>query len=187
MRLTGPAMSMTASGTMGKVLTFSIWKGIAYGRIRVIPINRNSALQKGVRSILGTLAKACRVVLTLAKDTPLTGTGSQFFIDAVAIAPSGQSWLSYLQQVMNGGFAALVSAYSGMTTVAGYYETQALDAGMSAYTDKSGVLHDAGEQLYILASFAVSYLGYTGFASGITTASSAEVIAFEAYVNESAA
>src|SRR5665648_922896 len=114
-RLTGPFMSLSASGTLGKTLTASIWKGQPYMRLRVIPINRNTTLQKAVRSALGTIAKACRAVLTLANDTPITGTGSEFFVDAVAIAPAGQSWLSYLQKVMNSVFAANVILFTALT------------------------------------------------------------------------
>jgi hypothetical protein len=188
MRLTGPGMSLSASGTFGKTITFSIWKGQAYGRLRVIPINRNSVGQQTVRSVLGTIAKAVRAVLTLANDTPVTGTGSQFFIDAVAVAPAGQSWLSYLQKVSNSEFAGNVSEYGALDgTHKGYWNDSATDIGMGSYIDKAGVTHTAGEQLYLLAKYAVGYLGYTSFATTPAEAVAVETDAFGVYVNTSAA
>ena len=180
-------MSLSASVTLGKVLTASIWKGQPYMRQRVIPINRNSTLQKAVRSALGTLAKACSAVLTLANDTPITGTGSQFFVDAVAVAPAGQSWISYLQKVMNAVFSANVGTFTALTTTKAYWSVTGTDIGLSSYVDKSGATHLSGEQLYHLAKFAVGYLGYDGFATTIDAAVQIEITAFGAYVNETIA
>ncbi len=56
-KLTGPCMSMTASGTLNKTLTFSIWKGRAYARQRVIPVNPRSANQTGMRCMFSFLSK----------------------------------------------------------------------------------------------------------------------------------
>ena len=186
-KLTGPFMSLSASGTLGKTLTASIWKGQPYMRLRVIPINRNTVGQQTVRSVLGTLAKACRAILTLANDPADPAMGSQFFQDAVAAAPAGQSWISYLQKVMNPAFAADVISYNALdSTHKGYWNTEAGLDGMSSYTDKAGVVHTAGEELYLLAKFAVGYLGYIGFAGGIDAATSAECISFGTYCQTSA-
>lgn len=186
-KLTGPFMSISASGTLGKTLTASIWKGQPYMRLRVIPVNRNSTGQKTVRSVLGTIAKAVRAVLTKAMDTPITGVGSRFFIDAVTKAPAGQSWVSFLQKVTNSAFAGLVLAYADLTSVATLYETAAGNIGMSSYIDKAGVTHTAGEQLYVLASFAVGSLSYAGFTAGIDSATAPQLASFGEYVHESAA
>lgn len=185
MRLTGPAMSLSASGTMAKTLTFSIWKGIAYGRVRVIPKNPKSTLQKAVRSALGTLAKACRAVLTITNDTEVIPMGSQFFVDAVAVAPAGQSWISYLQKVMNSAFTANVGTFTALTTTKGYWSVTADLLGLSSYTDKAGTVHLSGEQLYHLAKFAVGYLGYDAFTTTIDAAVQVEITAFGAYVADS--
>ena len=178
-------MSLSASGTLGKTLTASIWKGQPYMRLRVIPINRNSTLQKAVRSALGTLAKACRAVLTMANDVEDPATGSQFFVDAVAVAPAGQSWISYLQKVMNAAFTANVGTFTALTTTKGYWSVTGTLLGLSSYVDKSGVTHLSGEQLYHLAKFAVGYLGYTGFATTIDAAVQVEITAFGVYVQDS--
>lgn len=185
-RLTGPQFSLSASGTIGKTVVYSKWKGRAYSRLRVIPKNPKSTAQKAVRSILGTLAKAVRVVLTLAKDTATPAVGSQFFLDANVSAPAGQSWVSYFQQTTNAIFSSLRTTYEALTTVKGYYEAQAGDSGMSDYVDKSGTTQSAGLQLYLLANFAVSTLHYTGFASGINSASASELSTFADYLAVSA-
>jgi hypothetical protein len=180
-------MSLSASGTLGKTLTASIWKGQPYMRLRVIPINRNTTGQKTVRAVLGTLAKACRAVLTIANDTAIPAVGSAFFQKAVMVAPAGQSWISYLQKVSNSEFASNVSAFGALSvTIKGYYESAATDIGMGAYIDKMEVTHSAGEQLFLLAKFAVGYLAYDGFATTPEDASSAECIALATYVNTTA-
>ena len=185
-RLTGPFMSLSASGTLGKTLTASIWKGQPYMRLRVIPINRNSVGQKAVRSILGTLAKACRAVLTITNDTEVPPAGSQFFQDAVAIAPAGQSWISYLQKVSFGEFAANKILFDALdNTHDGYWQTTAGTLGMADYTDKAGVTHTAGEQLYLLGKFATSYLGYSAWDTTQDSAVQDEITAFGEYVQVS--
>ena len=186
-RLVMPAMSAEASGTLGGAIVFSNWKRLAYGRIRVTPKNPKSTDQKAVRSILGTVAKASRVILTKAKDTPITGLGSQAFLDGNSHAPAGQSWISFLQQVTNANFGTLVTAYGILTSVKTLYQAEAENIGMTSYTDKSAVTHTAGEQLYLLASFFSASCGYTGFADGIDDASEGELTAFGTYLTESTA
>jgi len=181
-KATAPFMSIGASGTIAKTLTASHWKGRPYLRHRVIPLNPKSTGQKVVRSALGTIAKACTAVLTKFVDTMLVG--SAFFQAGVSMAPAGQSWISFLQRSLNSAFSALVTSYGALSsTIKGYYVTGATDATLSDYTDKSGDVQTNGFQLYLLASFAVNQLGYTGFTSGIDSATSAEITAFVTYVH----
>ena len=49
-KLTAPMMSLAASGTLGKAVVFSTWKGTPYARVRVIPSNPRSGLQVGMRA-----------------------------------------------------------------------------------------------------------------------------------------
>jgi hypothetical protein len=51
-RVTGPLFSLTASGTIGDVLTYAKWKGLAYVRSRVIPENPQTDPQVSVRNTL---------------------------------------------------------------------------------------------------------------------------------------
>ena len=183
-KVTGPFMSLTASGTLANTITASIWKGVAYMRTRVIPKNPKSPLQKAVRSILGTLAKASRAVLTTkkAKLTSPSVDGSQFFLAAVVAAPSGQSWLSFMQQIMNGTFVDDIALYSALTSTKTYWGVGAAAAGLAAYTDVNSDTHDAGEQLYLLAKFATRTLGYSGWDTTQDAAVQVEVNSFVEYV-----
>jgi hypothetical protein len=65
--VTGPLMSMDASGTVGKTITFGKWKGRHYVRARVIPNNPKSAGQLGVRSMFRFLATQWAVLSAPAK------------------------------------------------------------------------------------------------------------------------
>lgn len=181
-KVNGPFMSLDASGTFANTLTASKWKGRPYMRLRVTPSNPKTAGQLAVRSILGTLAKASKAVLTSFAD--ILGVGSLFFVTARNLAPSGQSWISWLQKVMYPLFDGRVTAFAGLSgTIQGYYNAGGADATLASYIDVAGDTHTAGEQLYMLAYFAVNYLGYTGFAGGINAASEVEVDDFVEYVH----
>jgi len=62
---TAPLFGLGASGTIGKAITFSSWRGRTYVRKRVVPANPKSGLQVGMRAgfkfvtqIWGTLTTA---------------------------------------------------------------------------------------------------------------------------------
>ena len=57
-KVSGPAFSLDASGTIGKTLVFSKWKGRNYIRSHVIPSNPRSGGQTGMRAMFSFLAKA---------------------------------------------------------------------------------------------------------------------------------
>ena len=50
-KVTGPLMSMTASGTLGDAIVFSTWKGRPYVRQHVKPANPKSAGQIAIRAV----------------------------------------------------------------------------------------------------------------------------------------
>lgn len=56
-KVTGPGMSLDASGSLAKALVFSKWKGRNYIRQLVIPANPKSGGQVGVRSMFKFLAQ----------------------------------------------------------------------------------------------------------------------------------
>jgi len=56
-KLAGPALSLEASGTIAKTITFSRWKGRPYARARVVPSNPKSVGQVGMRAMFSFLAK----------------------------------------------------------------------------------------------------------------------------------
>jgi hypothetical protein len=51
-RLTGPLLSLDASGSIFKTIVYSKWKGLNYARLSVTPYNPKSAYQTGIRDTL---------------------------------------------------------------------------------------------------------------------------------------
>lgn len=56
-KLTGPMFSLTASGKFGKAIVYSIWKGIAYARMLIIPSNPNTDAQQSFRAMMTFLSQ----------------------------------------------------------------------------------------------------------------------------------
>lgn len=56
--VTGPLHSDSASGKFAGSLVYATWKGRPYVRQLVVPTNPKSALQSGIRAMLGWLANA---------------------------------------------------------------------------------------------------------------------------------
>jgi len=67
-RLTAPLLSLAASGTIAKAITYSSWKGIAYARTRVVPANPKSVAQLEVRGVFSTLNEMWKRMPQLARD-----------------------------------------------------------------------------------------------------------------------
>lgn len=51
-KVTGPFLSLDASGTLGGIMTGSKWKGVNYIRARVVPMNPKSEAQTAIRTVL---------------------------------------------------------------------------------------------------------------------------------------
>lgn len=67
-RLTGPLMSLGASGTIAKTLTYADWKGIAYARTRVIPSNPQSSSQSQTREVFAYLQDLYKFFPAIARE-----------------------------------------------------------------------------------------------------------------------
>lgn len=117
-KVTGPLMSMSASGKIGDAIVFSIWKGQAYVRQWLIPANPQSAGQGDTRIIMGGTGRACgKVGVTSPYNDKL---------QALGVIPSGQSKQSYLVKYIISHYLdtltkytaelAAVTAYSGITS-----------------------------------------------------------------------
>lgn len=154
-----PFMSINARGSIAGLLTASNWKGIPYLRLLVTPSNPRTTAQQAVRLILGSIAKAAHAVLTSFAD--MAGVGSPFFTAARDAAPSGQSWVSFLQQMSYSDSSAIDSGWTALGgTKQGYFTSTAGDVGLVDYTpafsEDPGYV--AGKQLYALAYFASNHL-----------------------------
>lgn len=149
-----PFMSINARGSIAGLLTASNWKGIPYLRLLVTPSNPRTSGQEAVRLIFGSIAKAAKAVLTSFAD--IAGVGSPFFTAARDAAPSGQSWISYLQQVSYGTDGAMQTAWGTLNgTKQGYFTTTATAIGLVDYVPSSNPNpgYVAGMQLFALAYF----------------------------------
>ncbi len=191
-KVTGPFMSIDASGTFAKLLTASKWKGRPYMRQRVDPSNPSTSGQIATRLILGDIAKAARSVLTSFAD--VEGEGSLFFQNARDLAPSGQSWISYLQKYASDIVAKAIAHWADLdSTEKGYFTTRAGEIGLSDYTPTlGGVMQTgltAGEQLMALGFFGKDYLESATAAAAVddNSPSDTEVHNLALYVNETTA
>lgn len=189
-KVTGPLMSLDASGTVGNTATFSKWKGRNYVRLRVTPQNPKTEDQATSRTYLGALGQALSSILTRAKDS--LHVGSQFWADAVSFAPAGQSWISFASRTILGtnfgNIAAVVTAYTALSsTPKGVYDTAAANLGLTNFSLSYGSAPAiaAGAQLYGLVKFATEQLGYTLSAGSLASPDAGGLADFVDYCTES--
>lgn len=185
-----PFMSINPSGSIAGLLTASRWKGRPYLRLLVTPSNPQTANQSATRSILGAVSKASKAVLTSFAD--IVGVGSPFFQSARDQAPSGQSWISWLQKESYNAKTGIDSGWTGLNaTIQGYFTSTAGDLGLVDYTPTypNGTSCAKGKQLYYLAYFASNSLTgaiKTSADKAIVGASQGDVDAFGDDVNKTA-
>lgn len=165
-KVTGPLMSLDASGTVGGTTVFSKWKGRNYVRLRVTPMNPKTSGQATARTYMGAIGQALSSILTRAKDS--MHVGSQFWADAVSFAPAGQSWMSFASKTINGtnfgNIAAVVTAFTALSSPnKAFYTAEAATMGLTDFSLSYGSAPAivSGAQLYAMVKFATEQLGYT--------------------------
>lgn len=87
-KLTGALLSMGASGTIGKTITYAAWKGVAYARQRVTPANPKTTKQTNNRAVWSMIGNAWlyapaaiqSAFNAYASGKPMTGR-NKFFSD----------------------------------------------------------------------------------------------------------
>ena len=126
-RVTGPLMSMEASGTIGKTLTFANWVGRQYVRRWTRPANPQTADQMDQRnafSVIGVGVSQANKCLQVNDST--TKTDEQAFRDKT---PSGMRWNGYIQKVLTGsgaaGYKAAKLAWGAISNKAAWENTAA--------------------------------------------------------------
>lgn len=83
-RVSGPFMSVDASGTIYKALTASIWKGRNYIRGYFIPNNPNTAAQQTQRTLMQSAVSGWQA---LTATTPASGaSGDELYKDKWNVA-----------------------------------------------------------------------------------------------------
>jgi len=132
-KTTGPLFSLTASGTVGKTITYSNWKGRPYVRRRVIPLNPMLAGQMAVRNALRCIAQAVVWAnLTVYFSPTATPTDK---VKIAAVTPDGYAWNGHLMGAAIGknsdGYTAMLAAWA------------ALSANHAAWDAAADALHPA--------------------------------------------
>jgi hypothetical protein len=116
-KVTGPLMSMTASGAFGGTLVFANRLGSNVVRQLVTPANPRSVGQTDARNIQ-RVAAACQ-----AQANAMTAINSTLTLrdkaEIAAITPSGQRWNSYFSQAIIGAgqvtYDAAVAAWGALS------------------------------------------------------------------------
>ena len=170
-RLTGPCMSITASGKLADSIVFGAWKGISYCRSWVIPVNKMSEAQGDNRQIVGGIGRAAGAVnpLSLYHLAMITAN----------LIPNGQTKQSALVKQLKAiymgnatAFEAVRTAFEAHTAKADFTSTAAL-CGLSdlniAYKGTTNTF-SKGMMLYLLAKFGIDQ-GFSGTPYSVTLAS----------------
>lgn len=107
-KVTGPLMSMEASGTIGDALTFSRWVGRPYVRRYTVPSNPQTLDQETHRNRFSAIGT---ITTWASRNTQFFGTNTmddQALIKAKT--PADQRWNGFLLRVMTSGNGAQYKA-----------------------------------------------------------------------------
>lgn len=178
-RVTGPLMSMSASGKLAKAIVFSIWRGGAYVRQYIIPANPQMTDQGTQRQILGGTGRACGKV-------DKTSDFALKLIDK-GVIPAVQSKQSYLVQYIMKHYLdtltkytaelGFVTAYSGITS----WNGAADDLGITSFDLGYGAAGTYAKAVGLTLLYKVAQaLGFTGsaYTPTLATMTNTKVYAF---------
>lgn len=112
-RVSGPFMSVDASGTIYKALTASIWKGRNYIRGYFIPTNPNTEAQQTQRTLMATAVAAWQALTVTEPEYGSTGAEnykSGWNIAAREVYPPISGFNYYVMQYCLQGAAPTIPA-----------------------------------------------------------------------------
>lgn len=139
-KVTGPLMSMTASGKLADTLVFFSWKGIATVRQWLIPANPQSADQGDIRLVIGGIGRAA------GKNAADSAYHDQ--MKDLDVIPAQQTKQSYIVQYIKDNFIT----GKGATMTASYVAVLAEVTGHTAYTAFA-----SGADTLVLTDFDITY------------------------------
>lgn len=150
--LSGPMFSLGARGKFGDAIVYSIWKGIPYARQLLTPANPQSGDQGDRRVMLGGLGRSAKYVQS---ESDFEGYGK-------AVAPSGQSWISYYIKYIMTTYFTNVAGYDALLAEkiahaqSGGFNTESGALGLThfdlAYKDMTDQFEN-GFQLFCVAKY----------------------------------
>jgi len=111
-KVTGPLLSLDASGSVAGAMTFSRWKGVNYVRQRVIPTYKNTTLQGKIRKIIHDASIAWKAGSTIGGVALNSSYKLAYNTKASGMAMSGFNLFMKECVQKNGG-----SAYDGSLSV----------------------------------------------------------------------
>ncbi len=139
-KVTGPLMSMTASGKIADTLVFFSWKGISTVRQWIVPANPQSADQGDIRLVIGGIGRAAgKCVADSAFHDKMKD---------LDVIPAQQTKQSYLVQYIKDNFIS----GKGATMTGNFVSELAALTGHTAYTG-----FDAGADTLVLTDFDITY------------------------------
>lgn len=114
-KVTGPLMSLTARGSIGKTITYSVWKGVAYVRQLVTPTYTNTFKQAAIRSLVTAATQAWKLNSTISPTTINATYKAEFDTAAAGTAMSGFNL--YIRNCVSINYDATTSPYFDGTLV----------------------------------------------------------------------
>ncbi len=141
-KLTGPLFSLGASGTIGKTVTYSSWKGRAFARQRVIPHNPRSGGQVGARAMWAFITQAWDALTTAEKATWEARAGQTIISPFNAYTSYNAKRFSTFNAPSQEDPALEANTPGTLTTfsAAGGVREVVLDVGLSVLADNWGVV-----------------------------------------------
>ena len=107
-KVTGPLLSLEASGTVGDALTFSRWVGRPYVRRYTVPSNPQTLNQETHRNRFSAIGT---ITTWASRNTQFFGTNTEDNQALIkAKTPADQRWNGYLLRVMTSGNGAQFEA-----------------------------------------------------------------------------
>ena len=107
-KVTGPCFSMSASGTIGKAVTYGSWKGKPWARVWFKPENPQTAKQVNVRTALSLL-------VTCWQDT--VGADQKAALEAAASGLGMSGYNFYMRRGMDAYISQLGSDTTPVSVV----------------------------------------------------------------------
>lgn len=146
-KVTGPLMSLDASGGFAGTLVFGKWKGRNTVRQLVIPANPQSEDQEIARNrvrVVGVAQHWANISMDVGPGRTVTDKQA-----LIAIAPAGQAWNGYLSKSMIGaGGLAYTNAEAAWTALTAPEKT--------AWDDAADALTPAMPDVYQTDEFGVA-------------------------------
>jgi hypothetical protein len=150
-KVTGPLMSMTASGKLAGAIVFTVWKGIAVVRKYVTPKNPNTANQQTIRGYFSTLVTSFMTLTgadkvawnASAAGKPYSGY-NLFMSQAMKVKDAGDDWYTF-KSVSSGTISASGATITNTKDKAGKTKVHyGVNPGVYPFEKEAAASSDSG-------------------------------------------